>query len=54
VDSIAGMAMALTATRHGAYSITEDTRFTRHFEQDLISILKDNAIPSAWLSRKVL
>jgi hypothetical protein len=31
VDSIVGMAMALTATRHGAYSITEDTRFTRHF-----------------------
>jgi hypothetical protein len=32
IDSIAGMVFALTGIRHGAYAITEDTRFTRHFE----------------------
>jgi hypothetical protein len=31
VDSIVGMAFALTGIRHGAFAITEDTRFTRHF-----------------------
>lgn len=54
IDSIVGMAFALTGIRHGAYAITEDTRFTRHFTEDLISIMKDNSIPSAWLLRKVL
>lgn len=54
IDSIAGMVFALTGTRHGAYAITEDTRFARHFYDDLISVMIDNAVPSAWLVRKVL
>ena len=32
IDSIAGMAIALTGIRHGAYAITEDTRFTRDWK----------------------
>lgn len=31
IDSIVGMAFALTGIRHDAYAITEDTRFTRDF-----------------------
>ena len=54
IDSIAGMAFALTGIRHGAFAITEDTRFTRHFTEDLISVMVDNHIPSAWLLRKVI
>jgi len=36
IDSIAGMAFALTGTRHGAYAITEDTRFARDYSKDFI------------------
>ena len=48
------MAFALTGVRHGAFAITEDTRFTREIAQDLIRVMTDNHIPSAWLVRKVL
>jgi hypothetical protein len=48
------MAFALTGIRHGAFAITEDTRFTRQITEDLISVMLENHLPSAWLLRKVL
>ena len=30
-----------------------DTRYTRNFEENLISIIKNNSIPTCWLLRKV-
>ena len=52
-NAIAGMAFTLTGIRHGAFAISEDTRFTREFSQDLISVLKNNNIPAGWLIKKV-
>ena len=51
--SIAGSVFALTGVRPGAFSINVDTRGARSLKEDLISILKDNAIPTCWLLRKV-
>jgi hypothetical protein len=31
-----------------------DTRYAKSFEDDLISVIKNNAIPTCWLLRKVL
>jgi hypothetical protein len=54
VDTVVGSAFALTGIRHGAFAINVDTRKAKDFSQDLISILKDNAIPTVWLLRKTL
>lgn len=54
VDTIVGSVFALTAIKPGAFSVNVDTRYAKHFTDDLISILADNAIPTCWLLRKVL
>lgn len=52
-DSVVITAFALTGMKPGAFSINVDTRYTRNFEENLISIIKNNAIPTCWLLRKV-
>lgn len=54
VDTVVGGVFALTGVRFGAFSINVDTRMARSFEEDLISVIKNNAIPTCWLLRKVL
>lgn len=54
VDSVVGTAFSLTGIRHGAFAVNCNTRYAKHFTDDLISILKDNAIPTLWLLRNVL
>lgn len=54
VDTVAGSVFALTGIRPGAFAINCDTRKAKHFSDDLISILKNNAIPTLWLLRKTL
>ena len=54
VDTVVGSAFALTGIRHGAFAINCDTRKAKHFSDDLISVLIDNAIPTLWLLRKTL
>ena len=54
VDTVAGSVFALTGVRFGAFSINVDTRAAKSFEDDLLSIIKNNAIPTCWLLRKVL
>lgn len=54
VDTVVGSVFALTGIRHGAFSLNVDTRKAKDFSQDLISILKNNAIPTVWLVRKTL
>lgn len=54
VDTVVGSVFALTGVRFGAFSINVDTRQARSFEEDLISVIKNNAIPTCWLLRKVL
>lgn len=52
-DSVAITAFALTGIKPGAFSINVDTRYTRNFEENLVSIIKNNSIPTCWLLRKV-
>jgi N-acylethanolamine-hydrolysing acid amidase len=52
-DSVAATVFALTGIKPGHFSINVDTRYTRHFQDNLISVIKDNAIPTCWLLRKV-
>jgi len=54
VDTVVGSVFALTGVRFGAFSINVDTRAAKSFEDDLISVIKNNAIPTCWLLRKVL
>lgn len=54
VDTVAGSVFALTGVRFGAFAINVDTRAAKSFEDDLISVIKNNAIPTCWLLRKVL
>src|SRR5579864_8441818 len=54
VDTVVGSVFSLTGIRHGAFAANVDTRKAKHFEQDLISVLVDNAVPTPWLVRKVL
>lgn len=54
VDTVVGGVFALTGVRFGAFSINVDTRAAKSFEDDLISVIKNNAIPTCWLLRKVL
>lgn len=54
VDTVVGSVFALTGIRHGAFAINVNTRKAKHFYNDLISVLVDDAIPTVWLLRKVL
>lgn len=54
VDTVVGSVFALTGIRHGAFAVNVDTRKAKHFYNDLISVMVDNAIPTVWLLRKVL
>lgn len=54
VDTVVGSVFALTGIRHGAFAINEDTRKAKHFSEDLISVIINNAIPTLWLLKKVL
>ena len=53
-NTIVGSVFIITGIRHGGYAINIDTRKAKHFYDDLISVLVDDAIPTAWLVRKVL
>jgi N-acylethanolamine-hydrolysing acid amidase len=53
-DLIVGSVFALTGSKPGAFSVNVDTRTAKNFDQDLISVLIDNAIPTCWLVQKVL
>jgi len=54
VDTVAGSVFALTGIRHGAFAVNVDTRYAKSFEDDLISVLEKNGMPTCWLLRKVL
>lgn len=54
VDTVAGSVFALTGIRNGAFAVNCDTRKAKHFSDDLISVLKNNAIPTLWLLKSVL
>jgi hypothetical protein len=54
VDTVVGSVFALTGIRHGAFAINVDTRKAKHFYDDLISVMADNAVPTCWLLRKTL
>lgn len=54
VDTVVGSVFALTGVRFGGFSINVDTRGAKSFSEDLISVIKNNAIPTCWLLRKVL
>lgn len=51
---IVGSVFALTGSKAGAFSINVDTRTAKNFDVDLISVIKNNAIPTCWLVQKVL
>ena len=53
-DTVVGSVFALTGIRHGAFAVNVDTRKAKHFYNDLISVLIDDAIPTCWLLRKTL
>lgn len=53
-DLIVGSVFALTGSRPGSFAVNVDTRYAKSFEDDLISVLIDDAIPTCWLLRKVL
>jgi N-acylethanolamine-hydrolysing acid amidase len=53
-DMVIGSVFVLTGERQGAFAINVDTRTAKHFYEDLISVMVDNAIPTCWLLRKVL
>ena len=54
VDTIAGGAFAVTGIKYGAFAVNVNTRTAKHFYNDLISVLVDDAIPTTWLVKKVL
>jgi hypothetical protein len=54
LDAIVGSAFALTGIHYGAFSANIDTRKAKNFSTDLISLMLDDSIPTAWLLRKVL
>jgi hypothetical protein len=54
VDTVVGSVFALTGIRHGKFAINVDTRGAKTFSEDLVSIIKNNAIPTCWLLKKVL
>lgn len=54
VDTIAGSVFALTGIRHGAFAVNCDTRKAQNFTKDLISVIKDNSMPTLWMMKKTL
>jgi len=52
-DTVAASCFSLTGIRYGAFGISVNARGARNFSDTLISVLKDNAIPTMWLVRKV-
>ena len=50
---MAGSVFSLTGVKHGAFGISVNARGARNYSDTLISVLKDNAIPTLWLVRKV-
>lgn len=54
VDTLAGSVFTLTANKPAAFSVEVNTRMERHFYDDFISVLIDNAIPTCWLLKKVV
>lgn len=54
VDTVVGSVFALTGIRHGAFAINVDTRKQTNIYEDIIAIMKDNAMPTCWLLRKTL
>ena len=53
-DSIVGSVFTLTAHKPGSFSIEVNTRTEAHFDEDFISVLMKNAIPTCWLVKKVV
>jgi hypothetical protein len=53
-DTVIGSVFVLTGIRQGAFAVNVDTRTAKHFYEDLISVMVDNAVPTCWLLRKVL
>lgn len=53
-DTVVGSVFVLTGIRPGAFAVNVDTRTAKHFYDDLISVMIDNAIPTCWLLRKTL
>lgn len=53
-DTVVGSVFVLTGIRPGAFAVNVDTRTAKHFYDDLISVMVDNAIPTCWLLRKIL
>lgn len=52
-DSIVGSVFTLTAHKPGAFSIEVNTRHEAKFEDDFISVLVKNDIPTCWLVKKI-
>ena len=52
--AVAGSVFSLTGVRPGGFSVNVDTRGARSLSEDLVSLIKNNAIPVCWLLRKVL
>ncbi len=53
-DIIVGSVFAITGSKQGAFAVNVDTRYTKDFQIDLISVLVNDAIPVCWLLRKTL
>lgn len=53
-DIVIGSVFALTGSKPGAFAINVDTRYAKEFIDDLVSVIKNDAIPTCWLLRKVL
>jgi len=54
VDTVVGSVFTLTANRPGGFSVEVNTRGEAHFQDDFISILVQNDIPTCWLLRNVV
>lgn len=54
VDTVVGSVFALTGIRQGAFAVNVDTRYAKHFYDDLISVMVEDGIPTCWLLMKVL
>ena len=54
VDAIVGSVFTLTAHKQGAFSVEINTRYEANFDDDFISVLVKNRIPTCWLLKKVV
>ena len=53
-DIVVGSVFAITGSKQGSFAVNVDTRYTKNFEGDFISVLVNDAIPVCWLLRKTL